>query len=88
MALLQEVDQLCHLMAIPLNEVLQEVHISLGEVQGNGPKSVSEQTLNQLKDRAQELKEEKTRRTNKVSLDGRVLLARTRITPQFFFSIS
>lgn len=77
MALVEEVAQLCQLMAIPFKEVLQELHISPGEVDGGGPKSVSEQTLNQLKHRARELEEEKMRRTNKVSLHCRVWLAGT-----------
>ena len=75
MALVEEVAQLCQLLAIPFKEVLQELHISLGEVDGGGPKSVSKQTLNQLKHRAHEFEEEKMRRTNKVSLDCRVWLA-------------
>lgn len=64
-------------MAIPFKEVLQEFHISLGEVDGSGMESVSEQTPNRWKNRAQELKEEKISRANKVSLDSRVLLAGT-----------
>lgn len=39
--------------------------------------NLKEQTLNRLKNRAQELKEEKISRANKVSLDSRVLLAGT-----------